>query len=77
MVYILGKFLGGTYALSRYEVRDNKGKTVNWMSKITKNVAEADSMALWSEDTLCSLTGSKPTFRISCPRLPPTRCSPS
>ena len=33
VVYIPGKFLGGTDALSRYGVRDSNDKTVNWMSK--------------------------------------------
>jgi hypothetical protein len=41
-------------------VRDNNDKTVNWMSEITKNMAEVNSIAPWSDDTLCSLTGSKP-----------------
>ena len=30
------------------------------MSEITKNMAEVNSIAPWSDDTLCSLTGSKP-----------------
>ena len=60
MIYIPGKFLGGTDPLCRYGVRDNNDETVNWMSDITKNMAEVDSIAPWSEDTLSSLTGSQP-----------------
>ena len=45
LVYILGKFLGGTDALSRYGLRDNNDETVNWMTDITKNMAEVDSSA--------------------------------
>ena len=60
MVYIPGKFLGGTDALSRYGVRDNNDESVNWMSEISKNMAEVDSIAPWSDDTLCYMTGSQP-----------------
>ena len=60
VVYIPGKFLGGTDALLRYGVRDNNDETVNWMTDITKNMAEVDSIAPWSDDTLCSLNGSQP-----------------
>ena len=45
VVYIPGKFLGGTDALSRYGVCDSNDETVNWMSEITKNMAEVDSIA--------------------------------
>jgi hypothetical protein len=41
-------------------VRDNNDETVNWMSEIVKNMAEVDSIAPWSDDTLCALTGSQP-----------------
>ena len=41
-------------------MRDNNDETVNWMTDITKNMAEVDSIAPWSGDTLCSLTGSQP-----------------
>jgi hypothetical protein len=54
VIYIPGKFLGGTDALSRYGVRNNNDESVNWMSKISKNMAEVDSIAPWS------LTGSQP-----------------
>ena len=60
VVYIPGKFLGGTDALSRYGVRDNNDEKVNWMTEITKNMAEVDSIAPWSDDTLCYMTGSQP-----------------
>jgi hypothetical protein len=33
---------------------------MNSMSEITKNMTEVDSIAPWSDDTLCSLTGSQP-----------------
>jgi hypothetical protein len=52
VVYIPGKFLGGTDALSRYGVRDNNDETVNWMSEITENMAEMDSIA--RGQTTCS-----------------------
>ena len=45
VVYIPGKFLGGTDALLRYGVLDNNDETVNWMTDITKNVAEVDSIS--------------------------------
>ena len=60
VVYIHGKYLGDMDALSRYGVRDNNDEKVNWMSEIVKNMAEVDSIAPWSDDTLCSLTGSQP-----------------
>ena len=41
-------------------MRDNNDKMVNWMSQISKNMAEVDSIAPWSDDMLCSLTGSQP-----------------
>jgi hypothetical protein len=60
VVYIPGKFLGDTDALSRYRVRDNNDEMVHWMSETTKNMAEVDSIGPWSDDTLCSLSGSQP-----------------
>ena len=60
VVYIPGKNLGGTDALSRYGVRGNNDETVNWISMITRNMAEVDSIAPWSDDTLCSMTGTQP-----------------
>ena len=41
-------------------MRNNNDETVNWMSEIVKNMAEVDSIAPWSDDTLCALTGSQP-----------------
>jgi hypothetical protein len=78
VVYIAGKFLGVTDALSRYGVRDNNDETVNWMPEIVKNMAEVEGIAPWSDDMLCALTGSQHPSprRISCPRPPPTRYSP-
>jgi hypothetical protein len=52
VVYIPGKYLGGRDTLSWYGVRDNNDETVNWMSEIAKNMAEVDSIAPWSDDTL-------------------------
>jgi hypothetical protein len=60
VIYIPGKFLGGTDTLSRYGVHDNNDEMVNWMTDITKNMAEVDSIAPWSDDKLCTLTGSQP-----------------
>ena len=60
VIYKPGKFLGGTDALSRYGVRNNNDEMVNWKTTITKNMAEVDSIAPWSDNTLCSLTGSQP-----------------
>ena len=56
VVYIPGKNLGGTDALSRYGVRGNNDEKVNWISQL----ADKDSIAPWSEDTLCTMTGSQP-----------------
>ena len=41
-------------------MRNNNDETVNWMSEIVKNMAALDSIGPWSDDTLCSLTGSQP-----------------
>ena len=60
VVYIPGKKLGGTDALSRYGVCSNNDETVNWISIIVKNLADADSIVPWSDDSLCKLTGSQP-----------------
>ena len=60
MIYIPDKNLGGTDALSRYGVRGHNDETVNWLSLITKNMADVDSIAPWSEDSLCTMTGSQP-----------------
>jgi hypothetical protein len=46
------KFLGGTDALSRYGVRDNNDEKMNWMSKITKNMAELDR--IFPDQMTCS-----------------------
>ena len=45
VIYIPGKNLGGT---------------VNWLSLITKNMADVASNAPWSDDSLCTMTGSQP-----------------
>jgi hypothetical protein len=42
-------------------VRTINDETVNWMSEIVKNMSEVDSIALWSDGTLCSLTGFRPS----------------
>jgi hypothetical protein len=34
---------------------------VNWMSEIVRNMSEVDIIALWSDDTPCSLTGFQPS----------------
>ena len=41
-------------------MRSNNDETVNWMAEIVKKMAEVDSIALWSDDTLCTMTGSQP-----------------
>ena len=60
VAYVPGKNLGGTDALSRYGVRVNNDETVNWISMMVTNMADKDSVAPWSEDSLCAMTGSQP-----------------
>ena len=41
-------------------MRGNNDKTVNWISMIVKNLADTDSIAPWSDVSLCMLTDSQP-----------------
>ena len=60
VVYIPGKNLGGTDALSRYGVHNNNDKTVNWISLVISNLADKDSIAPWSEESICTISSSQP-----------------
>ena len=60
VAYVPGKNLGGTDDLSRYGVRDNNGETVNWISMIVNIMADKDSDAPWSNDSLCAMIFSQP-----------------
>ena len=40
--YIPGKLLGGTDALSRYGIKDDNCETINWMSGLSKYIAEPE-----------------------------------
>ena len=38
----------------------HNNETVNWLFLITKNMADVTSIAPWSDDSLCTMTGSQP-----------------
>merc|ERR1711867_114358 len=45
VVYVPGKNLGGTDALSRYGICSHNDETVNWISMLTKSMTDVESTA--------------------------------
>ena len=52
VIYIPGKSLGGTDALSRYGVRGNNDESINVFTEIVKKMADVNSIVPWSDDSL-------------------------
>ena len=59
VIYIPGKSLGGTDTLSRYRVCRNNFESINMFTEIAKKMADINSIAPWSDDLLCTLTGTQ------------------
>ena len=59
VIYIPAKSLGGNDTLSRYRVCRNNFESINMFTEIAKKMVDINSIAPWSDDSLCTLTGTQ------------------